>query len=350
MIVEHQHLRSLAARILCAGGCRPAEAETVADHLVEANLRGHDSHGVGLLPGYCGNLASGKLIPNQKPEIVLQSDSIAVWDGRAGFGQVLARDAMRWAIAAARKHGIAMHGLRNTHHIARVGTYGEMAAEEGLVSLHFVNGIAGVPVVAPFRGREGRFATNPICIAIPGTSGTPPVILDFATSRIAMGKVRVALNAGKPVMPGVLLDAAGRATTDPGVMWSEQRGAALPFGEHKGSGLALICDLLAGAIVGSGTVHAPGNPDRGVINGMLTIVFDPTRLSSRPAFEAEIDAIIAWVKSAAAADPDLPVLVAGEPERLTRAERLANGIPIDDTTWAQICEAATQLQVPVETA
>ena len=343
---NHTALRSLATRILSAAGANADEARITADHLVLANLTGHDSHGVGLLPAYCRNLETGTLVSGATPEVVHDTGNLSVWDGRGGFGQVIARDAMTWAIDAARRQGVAAHGLRNTHHIGRVGTYGEMVAEAGMVSVHFVNG--AVPrgsIVAPYGGREGRFLTNPVCVAIPGTGQTPPVILDFATSRIAMGKVRVAHNKGEPLMDGVLLDATGEPTTDPGVMFREPRGVVLPFGEHKGSGLALVCDLLCGAIVGMGTLRSADTPDRGVLNGMLTFVIDPGRMVARDFMEAEIDGLVAWVKSSAAIDPAAPVLVAGEPERIARARRMVEGIPIDDTTWAEITDVATRLQV-----
>jgi uncharacterized oxidoreductase len=348
MNIDHQELRTLTVRLLRAGGCSETEAAIVTDHLVEANLAGHDSHGVGMLPHYFRNLAAGTLVPNQTPEIVSETASFAVWDGRMGYGQVIARDAMAWAIGAARRHGVAVHGLRNTHHIGRVGTYGEIVAKAGLVSVHFVNGNSGRPAVTPFRGREGRFSTNPICIAIPGTAATAPIILDFATSRIALGKVRVAHNEGRPVIDGALIDIAGKPTRDPGVIYDEPLGTVLPFGEHKGSGLALIAELLAGAIVGAGTIQ-PANPrDRGIVNGMLTVVIDPERMTNRAFIEAEIDALVAYVKSARPADPDLPVLVAGEPERIARAKRLRDGIEIDATTWRQIGEAAASVGMAFE--
>ncbi len=345
--IDHARLHDLATRMLTAGGCAAAEAETVADHLVGANLAGHDSHGIGLLATYCRNIEAGTLVPNQAPEIVQSSGSFAVWDGRAGFGQRIAREAMEWSIATAREHGVAVHGLRNAHHIGRVGTYGAMAAAAGMVSIAFVNGSSGTPPVAPFGGREGRFLTNPVCIAIPGTAKTPPVILDFATSRIAMGKVRVAHNAGKPVVAGALSDAEGKPTTDPGVMYRSPRGAARPFGEYKGSGLAVICEILAGAVVGAGTLHTENPPERGITNGMLSIVIDPERMSTRAYLEAEIDALVAWVKSSPPIDPDQPVLVAGEPERIARAFRMSHGIEVDETSWAELVAAAEKLQVRI---
>src|ERR1700760_4491403 len=123
-----------------------------------------------------------------------------------------------------------------------------------MVALYFVTAASAPPPVAPFRGREGRFLTNPVCIAIPGTASNEPILLDFATSRVAMGKVRVAHKAGKKMLDGPLLDHEGKPTTNPAVMYTEPKGVVLPFGEHKGSGLALVCELLAGAIVGSATV------------------------------------------------------------------------------------------------
>jgi len=348
MIIDHARLLAFATRIVAAGGSSPAEAAVVAEHLVEANLRGHDSHGVGMLVAYVRDFEAGTLKANQKPEIVSDTGTISVWDAHAGYGQVIARQAVEWAVEAAKKHGVAVNGLRNAHHIGRVGTYGEIAARAGMVALHFVNVASGPPGVAPFRGREGRFLTNPVCVAIPPTASNEPILLDFATSRVALGKVRVAFNAGKKMMDGALLDHAGHPTTDPSVMYTEPRGVVLPFGEHKGSGLALVCELLAGAIVGSSSVTSSKPPERGIINGMLSIVIDPARLSARDAMMAEIDAMIAWVKSAAPADPDLPVLVAGDPERMTRAERLAKGIEIDQETWKQLSAIAERYQIAVD--
>jgi uncharacterized oxidoreductase len=348
MIIDQAKLRTLASKIVTAGGSKPEEAEIVADHLVEANLRGHDSHGVGMLVAYVRDFEGGTLKPNQKPEIVSDTGTISVWDAHAGYGQVIARQAVEWAIGAAKKHGVAVNGLRNAHHIGRVGSYGEIAARAGMVSLHFVNVASGPPPVAPFRGREGRFLTNPVCIAIPGTASNEPILLDFATSRVAMGKVRVAHNAGKKMLDGALLDHDGKATTNPSVMYTEPRGVVLPFGEHKGSGLALVCELLAGAIVGSATVATMTPPERGIINGMLSIVIDPAKLSSRDSMLAEIDSMISWVKSAKPSDPDMPVLVAGEPERIARAERMAKGVDVEDETWRQLMAIAERYQISVE--
>src|ERR1700748_495153 len=202
MIIDHAKLLGLANRIVTVGGSSPTEAAIVSEHLVEANLRGHDSHGVGMLVAYVRDFEVGTLKVNQKPEIVSDTGTISVWDAHAGYGQVIARQAVEWAIETAKKHGVAVNGLRNAHHIGRVGTYGEIAARAGMVALHFVNVDSGAPGVEPFRGREGRFLTNPVCVAIPGTGSNEAILLDFATSRGAVGKVRVAYHSKKSMLDG----------------------------------------------------------------------------------------------------------------------------------------------------
>jgi uncharacterized oxidoreductase len=268
---------------------------------------------------------------------------MAAVDGEGGYGQVIARDAMEAGLRLARAHGVAVVALRRTHHIGRVGTYGEMVADHGFASLHFVNGNSGPPPVAPWGGREGRFATNPVCIAMPGSARHPRFVLDFATSRIAMGKVRVANNAGKAVVEGALLDSEGAPTTDPSVMYRAPRGVLLPFGEHKGYGLALACDILAGIVAGAGTIQ-PGNPrDRGIVNGMLSIIIDPARFGGGG--EAEYDALMDYVLGCAPAEADGAVMMAGDPERANRAARGRDGIPVDDGTWQALTTLARELAI-----
>jgi uncharacterized oxidoreductase len=227
-----------------------------------------------------------------------------------------------------------------SHHIGRVGTYGERCAEAGMVSLHFVNVAGHRGLVAPFRGSDGRFNTNPICLTLPATDRAPPLILDFATSRIALGKVRVARNKGEAVAPGTLLDKAGRPTTDPNVMFADPPGAVVTFGEHKGYGLALFAELFGAALIGGLTV-APHHPrDYGIVNNMLEIVIDPARLAGMAQLKAEIDAVVDYFKASPPVAPGLPVLVPGEPERISRAKRAVEGIPIDGTTWGELKLAA----------
>ncbi len=347
MQIAAERLDQVVRMILKAGGSAPAEVNDVAGHLIESNLQGHDSHGVMLLPRYVENVQAGKLKPNQAPQVVGGGGVITVMDGGMGFGQTIGRAAMAHVIPIAREHGIAVLTLRNVHHLGRIGAYGEMAAAAGLISIHFVNGLSGPPPVAPFRGSDGRMSTNPVCIAIPASeAGGKPLILDFATSAIAIGKVRVAYNAGRQVPAGALLDGHGNPTTDPAVMYeADPRGSLQSMGAHKGYGLALMCEVLGGALSGGGTAQ-PGNAtDRGIRNGMLAILLDPARFVDIGYFSEEVAAVIAHVKASPAANPDEPVLVAGENERITRARRSAEGIPLDAKTFGLIRAAALSVGI-----
>ena len=348
MLIDHTALHAIASRIFEAAGSAPEEVRIIADHLIEANLRGHDSHGVGLIPNYLSHLAGGTVFANRRGRVVSENGSLIVYDGERAWGQIAAREAVMIGIAKARETGVAVVALRNPHHIGRVGTYGEICAEAGLVSFHFVNVTDARPAVAPWRGTDARFSTNPVCIAIPGPEPARPIILDMATSVIAMGKVRVARNKGEQLKPGILLDGEGRPTTDPGAMYRQPRGAVLTFGEHKGYALAFVCEMLAGALCGSGTMRPERQAAGAATNGMLTIVIDPSRLIDREWLREEIAAMTAYITASPPARPDEPVLIPGDPQRLTRAERLAHGVPIDDETWRELVEAARAINVLVE--
>src|SRR5262249_4398801 len=258
MLVPVDVLRGAANRVIRAGGSSTAEAAIVTDHLIEANLRGHDSHGVGMLPTYIKNLNNGTLKPNEPGTVVKDDGAFIVYDGRRGYGQVVARTATQLGIDKARKSGSAVVALRNAHHIGRIGSYGEQCAAAGLISLHFVNVMGHTALVAPHRGLDGRLSTDPVCIAIPAAESGRPVILDMATSKIAQGKVRVARNKGETLPPGLIIDAKGEASRNPADMFTEPPGALLPMAEHKGYALAFVCQVLAGAVTGGGTVK-PAN-------------------------------------------------------------------------------------------
>jgi uncharacterized oxidoreductase len=348
IVIDHAELHGIALRVFEAAGSNHPEAQIIADHLIEANLRGHDSHGVGLIPNYLQHLAGGTVVPNRKGRVVSENGSLIVYDGERAWGQIAAREAVVIGIAKARETGVAVVALRNPHHIGRVGTYGEMCAATGLVSFHFVNVTDARPAVAPWRGTDARFSTNPVCIAIPGPDPERPIILDMATSVVAMGKVRVARNKGEQLKPGILLDGAGKPTTDPAAMYRQPRGALMTMGEHKGYALAFVCEMLAGALCGSGTMR-PDRQGRGTAtNGMLTIVIDPSRLVDREWLAQEIAAMTAYITASPPARSDEPVLIPGDPERRTRAERIANGVPIDDETWRELTVAARGINVLIE--
>jgi uncharacterized oxidoreductase len=344
-------LQEQVAAILMAAGSQSDEAQQVAANLVMANLSGHDSHGVGMVPRYVDAVLEGGLKPNASIAVQVDLGTLMALDGQRGYGQCVGTQAMELALARAAQHGSCIMALANSHHLGRIGHFAEMAVARGLVSLHFVN-VLSRQVVAPFGGADGRYGTNPCCIGIP-LQGREPFVLDFATSRVAQGKMRVAHNEGRQVEPGLLIDEAGQPTTDPGVVVVPQAngllGALLPFGEHKGYGLAVACELLGGALTGGGTAHAQLDiHKRAVINGMLTIVIDPAKLGTQAAFEREAVAFVASLKSAPAAAGVDAVLVAGEPERAARLARQAQGIRIDAETWREIAAAGQRVGVAVE--
>jgi uncharacterized oxidoreductase len=336
-------LRAWIARILEKSGSQPDEARQVADNLVMANLSGHDSHGVGMVPRYVDAVLEGGLSPNTGVKVLLDTGTLVSLDGQCGYGQITGSQAMEMGIDRARQHGSCIVSLARSHHLGRIGHFAEMAVAQGLVSLHFVNVISR-PVVAPFGGGDGRFGTNPCCIGIP-MSGREPFLLDFATSRVAQGKMRVAHNKGQRVPEGYLIDENGRPTTDPGVVVVPQSngmlGALLTFGEHKGYGLAVACELLGGALTGGGTWHHPADNRRAVINSMLTILINPDRLGTRAAFEEEAPAFADWLRQSPSRSGG--VLIAGEPERAARVERTRTGITIDEATWTELQASAAKV-------
>ncbi len=343
MIVNHESLEVTIAALLRKAGSEAQEATQVSHHLVEANLLGHDSHGVGMIPRYIDNLMNETLVANTPVSIERNDGAFVIANGQRGYGQRVAAEAMDVAIEACRKNGLTLLALRNAHHIGRVGSYGQQALDAGLVSLHFVNVTDHGTTVAPFGGSDGRYVTNPICMSMPGTDSQPPLLLDMATSTVAHGKVRVAYNEGRKVKDGLLIDSQGQPTNDPGVIFNEPVGALTPMGAHKGYGLATFCELLAGALTGHGTIQ-PGNERRGgIVNNMLAVLIDPDRLVERAWLEREIEETVKYFKGSPAADPDHPVMVAGDPERAARADRTANGVSIDATTWGDIVAAGGKI-------
>jgi len=346
-----EYLRAQAASIFIASGSSAKEAETVANNLVMANLSGHDSHGIGMLPRYVDAVREGGLIPNAALATLLDLGSMLTLNGQRGYGQVVGEQAMQLGMARAKAHGSCIMTLANAHHLGRIGQFAEMAVAHGLVSIHFVNVISR-PVVAPWGGTDGRFGTNPFCVGIP-IKGQDAFILDVATSGVAQGKMRVAHNQGKQVQPGLLIDEHGLPTTNPGVVVIPQSngllGAMMTFGEHKGYGLAVACELLGGALTGGGTWHKAATPEntssRAVFNSMLTILIDPLKLGTQAAFDQEAAAFIDWIKQSPAAANFDAVQIAGDSERLTRLARERDGIEVDEQTWQEIVAAGQKVGV-----
>lgn len=340
-------LKAASKAIIAATGSSDDEAEVVANHLVTANLKGHDSHGVGMIPRYISNFKAGLVRPNTAVEKTLDLGAILKFDGNKGYGQKTARDATEIALDRVGETGLCLYTLSNAHHIGRVGEYGEMAADRGYIGLFFVNVADHAPSVAPFGGGQARLLTNPVCIAIPRAEGGESLVLDMATASVALGKVRVAANKGEQMDEGLLLDPAGNPTTDPTVLIPELLGAITPMGDHKGYGLALMAEILAGILSGGKTLHPGTRREEGIINNLFGIVFDPGKLVDKEHYDYELSSTVDYVRSSRPIDQDNPVMVAGDPERKFVKSRMARGVEIDEKTWSDIVAAADGLDVPI---
>jgi uncharacterized oxidoreductase len=343
-------LIDFVAEIFAKTGSSADEARRVASYLATANLTGHDSHGVIRVPVYIRWNKMGSIVPNQTIEMVVDTPSLAVIDGRFGYGQTVTPQAVRIGIDKCKASGLAAVALRNSGHLGRVGDWAEMAAKEGLVSIFFVNA-SGSVLVAPYGGVERRLSTAPFCVGIP-RENAPPVVLDFATSIVAEGKVLVASRGGKKLPVGALIDPDGTLSENPTSLYgpfemdgtrdhSQGKGAIRAFGEHKGSGLALVCELLGGALTGTGAT----GPNKRFANGMLAIYIDPKKIDAADFFDADMTRYIDYFKNTKPMQGVEQVLIPGEPEAKLRAERTANGVPLPDETWAAIVATARDVGV-----
>jgi uncharacterized oxidoreductase len=350
-VLDARELTRHAVRIFRATGAPTADAEQVAVHLVEANLKGHDSHGVIRIESYVNGARAGTIRPGVATEVEEETATTAVLNGHWNYGQVVGRDTMDVAIAKARAQGVGIAVAHQSAHAGRIGTYGEQAARAGLVSIACVNVHGAGRLVAAFGGAERRLATNPIVVAAPTDDPDAPFVLDMATSVGAEGKVRVARNKGVQLPPDWILDGDGRPSTDPWDLYggdppgSRTPGALLPVGGpvgHKGFGLSMAVELLAGALTPAG-VSRPDATRGG--NAIFMLAIDPERFSGLGPFTASLTALIDYVKSPPYAEGFDEVLTAGEPERRRMAERMANGIELDDETWRQIAGAAASVGV-----
>ena len=345
-------LTELVRDTFAKAGCSAAEAERIGKYLVSANLTGHDSHGVGRVPRYLQWKRDGVVLADRQVKRLKETPVLAVVDGLHGFGQTVAPQAVAIGIEKCKAMGLSMVALRNAGHIGRVGDWAEMAAAEGLVSVHFVNA-SGSVLVAPFGGAERRISTAPFCVGVP-RPGQPPVVLDFATSMVAEGKVMVASQGGKKLPDDALITLDGQKSGDPHVLYGDYtatslrtpgtgKGAIRAFGDHKGSGLALICELLGGSLTG---MKATGE-GKGTFggNGMLSFYVDPAVIDPEGLFPEDVSRYLAYFKSAKPITPGVEILTPGEPENRTRRQRLAEGIPLPDDTWAAIIAAAREVGV-----
>jgi uncharacterized oxidoreductase len=350
MHIEAPVLQDFVRDIFVGAGCSGGEGERIAKYLVSANLVGHDSHGVVRVPRYVNAKLDGRVIGDQKVVLLVDTPVLAVVDGKFGYGQTVTPQAVEIGIAKCKAMGLSLVALRNAGHIGRVGDWAEMAAQAGLVSVHFVN-VPGSVLVAPYGGVDRRISTAPFCVGVPRPDGNT-IILDFATSVVAEGKVLVASQGGKKLPDNAMVGPNGEINGDPHLLYGEYekegprdyrkgQGAIRAFGDHKGSGLAIMCELLGGSLTGAGATEL-----RDVVtNGMLSFYIDPRRLDPSDFFSQDVTRYLEYLKSSKPVHAGGEILIPGEPESRSRAERTRNGIPLLDDTWNAILETARKVGV-----
>lgn len=345
--VDVRMLRQFAADLMKAGGASERDAEVVSESLVQANLRGHDSHGVMRVPSYLQNVQNGRINPGQSLEIIKESPGTIVGDGGWGFGQVISHELMERLMEKASTQGVASGTLRRTAHIGRLGEYAELAASRNMASMIIANTHGAAHRVAPVGAKSPRLGTNPICMGMPGGE-EGPFVMDFGTSATAEGKVRVKKIAGQQVPPGLILDAEGNPSTDPNVIYGDPPGTILPMGgdqAYKGFGLAFMIEMLSGGLSGGQCSFPDPPPPLG--NCALFVLFDPELFGGFGHVKQEVSQLETYVRTSAPIDPSKPVTLPGDPELRTLKQRSESGIPLDDGNWKALTDLAVDLGVPL---
>src|ERR1700760_3167052 len=348
--IKVENLIDFVADVFAHADSSAEEARRIATYLTTANLTGHDSHGVIRVPVYIRWKKMGSIVPDQTVEVVVDTPSLVVVNGKFGYGQTVTPQAVRLGIEKCKKAGVTALALRNSAHLGRVGDWAEMAAAEGLVSIHFVTA-AGSLLVAPYGGVEKRLSTAPYCVGIP-REGQDPIVLDFATSIVAEGKVLVASRGGKKLPKGALIDADGTLSEDPVVLYgpftpegprdhTKGTGAIRAFGDHKGSGLAFMCELLGGALTGTGATSG----DRRFANGMLAFYIDPKVVDPAHFFDGEVSRYVDFIRGTKPIAGGEPVMIPGDVDCKTPTRLTKNGVPLPDDTWAAIVNTARDVGV-----
>ncbi len=330
-------LTEIGHALLVAAGAPEEEAAIVMRHCIEANLAGHDSHGIIQIPTYIDRIGAGHIVPGAPWTIVQESATTTVVDGNWGFGYVANERAMKLTIEKARTANVAAATVFRQGHIGRLATYPLMAAREGMIGLITADSGRAPKHVAPFGGREARLGTNPISIAVPSDLDGP-LFLDMATSGVAAGKVALAAARGQEIPEGWILDPAGNPTTDPKQL--RAGGALLPLGGaegYKGTGLAVMVEILCGLLTGLGFGVDPTGRHN---DGCFMAVFNVAAFRPLATFKREVTEFAAYLKSTPPAVGSPGVFYPGEIEHLKETERARDGIEVEDATWKKLSALA----------
>jgi uncharacterized oxidoreductase len=335
--IQAEALQQRVAAIFAAAGASAEDARQVAHSLVESNLVGHDSHGVIRVSWYMDSIRKGALNPQGQLRVVSEAPAAALVDCGWTFGQLAAAKGMEMAVARARRSGIGMIVLRHCWHAGRIGEFAVQAAEQGLMGMVFCNGSARGGLVAPFGGTRRALGANPIAWAIPGPQGRA-IFLDMATSIVAQGKVAVAADKGELLPEGWLLDKEGRPSRNP--QDQADGGALLPFGTYKGYALSVLIELVGGGLSGAGFCNAP---DYEWDQGTVLLAVDMAFFWPPAERESMVTDFIARLKATPRESGCDEILLPGEPEWRTRAQREREGIPLPEATWERLRVISTEL-------
>lgn len=346
-------IKAQIASVLAAWGMPADHVATTAELMVEADIRGIDSHGIGMLPQYHDRRKDGRIIVPGDIRVVADLPAMTFIDAGHALGHVPAKMAMQSAIAKAKEMGVAVAVVKDSNHFGAAGVYSTMALEAGLIGI-CMTGTSQRSIVPP-RAREPMYSTNPIAMAAP-TKRNPPFSLDMATSTVAVGKLNIYRRAGKEMPVGWALKQDGSPETDAEAAFYATPKRMTPLGgtedggSHKGYGLAMMVDILCSVLSGSyfgGHDLTTGQPGDFINVGSFFLAIDPVFFRGEPgAFEADMDALIDQMHGIAPLDPAQPMLVPGEPEEAARAVRLAEGVPMTDTLYGEIKRVAEETGVP----
>lgn len=343
-ILEAPRLHRLLEDVFSAAGAPSGAARDVADHLVAANLAGHDSHGLNRAPGYVRLIETGHIVPDATVAVHDETPTTAVVDGNWGFGFTTTNHATDLAVAKAKDAGVGAITIRRQSHMGRLGWYAERAAREGVIAFVVADSGRAPKVVAPLGGRDRRLGTNPLAFGIPSPLDGP-VVLDMATSAVAQGKTRIAKARGERLPSACVVDEDGRLTDDPHALGEDEGGALLPFGGdqvHKGYGLSFMVEVFAGLLTGIGFSHDPGGFSN---DGAFVACFDVARFRGAEEFGADVSDFVAYLKDSRLAEGYDEILYPGELEARTTARRRAEGIDVEEPTWRRIVEVAERYGV-----
>ena len=339
--VQAGKLIQLGIDIFTAQGVSQVDAEFLVDSLVEANLAGHDSHGAHYFARYSERIKEGFIKLDVEPKVIKETPGTAYIDGQWGVGQLTARRMTEIAVEKAKENMVAAVGTFNTNHIGRIGYYTELAAKQGIITTLYVN--VGHPIVSVHNGHGPVFGTNPYSASVP-VGGDIPFLVDYATSVVAAGKVSVAKAAKKKIPVHWTLDKDGNANDSPTVL--AEGGWLLPFGLYKGMGLQMVSELLGavltGSRVGPSGITSPPSP-----NGVFMMAVNPEAFVGLDEFVKNTDSLLKQVKDWKPLDGER-VMVPGEPEKETKAYRLANGIKLPVDTWNEIEALCKGLDIPTD--